>query len=66
MARQNYGFEKRQREMKKNKKKEEKRQKKLERGGSTEDAPTGSELDSEMPGSEQAPPTDDPDQESTA
>ncbi len=42
MAKPNYQFEKRQRELKKAKKDEEKRQKKLARSGKT-DAPTGEE-----------------------
>lgn len=36
MAKPNYNFEKRQRELKKNKKQEEKRQKKLARSGNPE------------------------------
>ncbi|TVS18052.1 MAG: hypothetical protein EA417_04795 [Gammaproteobacteria bacterium] len=57
MARQNYGFEKRQRELKKNKKKEEKRQKKLERSGNAE-APDN---EHDAPGDAQAPATDEQD-----
>ncbi|MEC9357962.1 MAG: hypothetical protein VX836_08840 [Pseudomonadota bacterium] len=42
MAKPNYQFDKRQRELQKNKKQEEKRQKKLSRN-TTDDAPEGSE-----------------------
>jgi hypothetical protein len=41
VARKPYNFEKRQRELTKERKKEEKRQRKLERKGTDEDAPEG-------------------------
>jgi hypothetical protein len=54
MARNNYGFEKRQRELSKERKKEEKRQRKLDRRNAdqvsesgTEEPGNGSESDSE-------------------
>lgn len=56
MARQNYGFEKRQRELEKSKKKEAKRLKKLERG-----SPDASETEQDAPGDAQAPESDDQD-----
>jgi len=54
MARQNYGFEKRQRELEKSKKKEAKRLKKLERS-----SPDASETEHDAPGDAQAPDSDD-------
>lgn len=52
MARPNYSFEKRQRELKKNRKKEEKRQKKAARQTDGDDAPTE---DSERPAGDSDP-----------
>ncbi|MCC5873017.1 MAG: hypothetical protein JJU22_11520 [Gammaproteobacteria bacterium] len=59
MARQNYGFEKRQRELEKSKKKEAKRQKKLERS-----SPDASETEHDAPGDAQAPESDEQDKSS--
>lgn len=47
MARQNYGFQKRQKELAKQKKKEQKRLKKLERKGGPEDEPIEGEADTD-------------------
>lgn len=52
MAKTNYGFEKRQRELKKHKEQEEKRLKKLARKGST-DAPAGEHEAEATPAPEQ-------------
>ncbi|MCC5885170.1 MAG: hypothetical protein JJT88_01920 [Gammaproteobacteria bacterium] len=59
MARQNYSFEKRQRELEKSKKKEAKRQKKLERS-----SPDASEIEHDAPGDAQTPESDKEDSSS--
>jgi hypothetical protein len=49
VARNNYGFEKRQRELSKEKKKEEKRQRKMERKGADQDADAETQSDEQSP-----------------
>ena len=57
VARNNFGFEKRQRELSKERKKEEKRQRKLERQNAEQDAPAAPGSPEEDPEADGNPPT---------